>query len=288
MIPEFTSTEKEATSVLLKYRNDILIYTEDKMEDHEFYIHFYKNLLKDTGIRINDVFQIGSCIEVEQAYRNDVNPKNPTVYIIDGDIFLSYCPKCNYDRFFVLKRYCVENYLIEEIPFIHAAHIFLGMSEKDIQYSFNYEHEMKELSKYILPLFIFFSLSHEHLGHFNLEDNSFGRIFDQKRGVFKEDEINKIENDIIEKLEKEAHLTEYQIIKEYQKRLTLYSSKSDSVKHIVSGKSYIFPFLKNRLKNQLNCGTLNVPIEGWKMNCADKADLSELNEIKQKIIELCK
>ena len=58
----FSISQKRAVAAFKKYRNSIIIYTEDKDENEKlFYTTFFKHLLNNTGININDVFPIGDC-----------------------------------------------------------------------------------------------------------------------------------------------------------------------------------------------------------------------------------
>ena len=111
---EFNSEQEQVSSLFTAYRNDVDIYTEDESKDKVFYKKLFSRLLNGTGLRINDVYPLGSSDDVIAACRKDSDVKRKKIYIVDGDIYLMFSPKQPIPYLYVLDAYCMENLVIDE------------------------------------------------------------------------------------------------------------------------------------------------------------------------------
>ena len=280
----FSPVAAFASSIFKRYRNDITIFTEDQESDNLFYKEFYKRLLKDTGIQINDITQLGSCSNVLETYENDTDTTYPKIYIVDGDIDLLCTPKKCHDRFFALNKYCIENYLIDAEPFLQTLSTFMGTKTyEELKEMYNYDENMSLLSEKILPLFLYMSILRDNNHSFTLYN--INRFY--KKGNFDDMQIQHVIDDMKSALKIDCNLTDEQIHNKFLEKQSKFPVSIENVKKYICGKDYIFPYLKIVAKNKFKCNSTNYPPEAWKRNCAQYADLSELDDLKQIIIKLC-
>ncbi len=107
---------KYAKHVFFKSFNDLDVFVEDTAsESRKIYVEILRRAF-GADIQISQVFPIGTKSRVIDRCANDQGVRaRRAVYIIDGDydILLGKAlPKLI--RLYRLKRYCIENYLIEE------------------------------------------------------------------------------------------------------------------------------------------------------------------------------
>ncbi|MEQ9413306.1 MAG: DUF4435 domain-containing protein, partial [Cyclobacteriaceae bacterium] len=97
------------------YRNDVDIFTEDRVADKEFYKSIFKRLFQGK-IKINDVTPLGCKANVLDAYdTQNPKPKRKQYYIVDGDLdLINGTNRKEEKNLIVLDSYCIENYLINE------------------------------------------------------------------------------------------------------------------------------------------------------------------------------
>lgn len=132
-MPERKDNSKSARSVLLEDFNDLDIYIEDTAIESK---KIYKELLKRVfqgKYKLEDIFPIGSCSNVITQWEK--SKKNPDsrkkIFVIDGDFTLinndlldRIDNKLHSDLkgLYVLPRYCIENFLIDEESLLDVAH----------------------------------------------------------------------------------------------------------------------------------------------------------------------
>ena len=282
---EFSEKEKFAVAAFKKYRNTIIIYTEDREENEKlFYKIFFKALLIDTSIEINDIFPIGNCIEVDKREKEDKDFVTPKIFITDGDIFLMYKPRRERRRYYPLPRYCIENYLINENQICNCAEIFNGKKTADeIKTELHYTELLQEFANNIMPVFYYYSLLSEKIGAFEID--RYGRFYNHKTHTFMRDKIEELLLSMRKKL-LDYHMTEEEIDKSIQQKEKQFPKTIKSLKKVVSAKNFTFPYLKECINTTCHLSS-GVPNEAWKGNCAKFIDINELSELREKIIGLC-
>ena len=150
---EYNIEEKKLLSIFYQYRNDINIYTEDCTKDKAFYETLFQRLLKDTGVKVSDIFPIGNCDEVERASKRDLDPRG--FYVIDGDIYVIFAPKLSHSNLFVLDSYCIENFVVDEKSVVKTAYNLNGGQEKIevVKTKINFNHAFDLILQPIMDLF---------------------------------------------------------------------------------------------------------------------------------------
>ena len=148
-------------AVLLDENNEaeFYIFIEDSKNSYKkFYKLIFKKILvnkkfviSDTGGKEKSI----QCCKLKKTLRN-----KPCFYIIDGDIDLLYGSKHKIIKnLYRFKRYCIENYLIEEKAIIEATKEvnleIVDSEELQTVYKF---HTWYEKNKYLLDLYIYYAI----------------------------------------------------------------------------------------------------------------------------------
>lgn len=280
---EYNSEERQLLSVFHQFRNDINIYTEDCEKDKAFYEILFKRLLQGTGVQVSDIFPIGSCGDVENAWRNTQDPRG--FYVVDGDIYVIYAPKFSCENLFVLDSYCIENFVIDANSVSKTAYHLNGAMEDLVQVTgkMNFEHAFDVILHPIMDLFFVMSLERKYSNIHELKEYD---RFVKKGGIFDVDKVEKeieaIKNRLVPHvISLEVYWDDLQILR------NLYPYTSGNFLKIISGKDYILPYLRRYICRQMNY-KFQMPNESWKYHFAHYCDLDRLVPLRNAIVERAK
>lgn len=164
------------TSIFFQYRNDIDIYTEDKISDKEFYRTLFNRLLKGTNVIINDVTPLGCRKNVLDKRDTDFNNKvkRKRLYIIDSDIFLVYGnDEVNFDDVHALGYYCIENVILDTNGIIEILHSEVASKTRsELTTELDFDNWLSGLSPLLSDMFLHYALHESVFGYFELKDAS--------------------------------------------------------------------------------------------------------------------
>lgn len=279
---DFSLEQQQISTIFKQYRNTINIYTEDKIEDKQFYIRLLQRVLAGTSVEINDIYPLGSSSEVINACKNDNDLSYKKIYIVDGDIFLMHQPKITMKSLFVLDAYCIENFVIDEISVCHSFYNMLGTkSLAEVQSLINFACMMENIKNPLIDLFLNYAISNQYKGFFTLYN--IDRFLDNKTlsvdMVKIQAEINRIKNELIDL----GLLTEEQYQAEFSYKQSIYPKDINTVLKIVSGKDFLIPYIKKYCCNVLKFN-IHLPNESWKFHFANYCDLTRLKKLKIAIL----
>ena len=274
---KYNSESRKISSTFKAYRNDITIYTEDEEKDKEFYTQLLKRILGDR-VMINDITPLG-CKDNVIKYCFESNHLKCEAYIIDGDIkIVNDNQKISHPKLFILDRYCIENYLIDENSTIKYIYNNVGtQSEAKIKESLNFDEWLLSFSEPFTNLFIHFAIS----DYFDIPYTLFNSIkyFAVKKNSITfnpkliEDDVNLLKNEAI------RVKGEY----EYSKLLKILESKwqpnLDTLLKIVSGKNYLIPLLQLKTKEFKKIKSSET-LEVCKINLVQHFDVTKLDNLK--------
>lgn len=284
---ERTSSSKSARSIFLEPFNDIDIYVEDTADG---YRKIYKELLNKIfkgKIKVEHILPVGDRDQViGECEKNQELGRRKRVYIVDGDLYLinnNDTKVIGLNGLFVLPRYCIENYLIDESAIIEVYYsIDPELEREEIKDRLNYDNWILANEHKLLELFVIYALCNKYsiegtvsykVSHlFSTEKQSRGEICEIKNSAriaqLSQLLIDKIGVDNFEKEKKEI----YERVTKVDKKMLKY----------VSGKDYLFPLLIDRLKGFIknNANHLSIKI-GLSTNCA----IQELSNLSNYVIE---
>lgn len=277
---EYNSEPAQLTSLFTEFRNSINIYTEDEEKDKKFYRTLFSRLLDGTGIVINDIIPLGDCKSVMDACRTD-SSNSPKLYIVDGDIDLMVSPKNPLSNLFILDRYCIENYMIDENAFYCVYNELDDIHEiEQLKSLVNFNVMMSDAHKPLLDLFRHFATSQKVQGVFILKDVS--QVMNDK-GNIDIDKVTRektfVKNDVM--TNKSLTLQEFEeLINNFE---TVYPDNIENLITYVSGKDYLLPYIESYTKKRLGLN-LGLKKGNWKYQFSKYCNLDPLDSLKQAII----
>ena len=273
----YTDESKRLVSTFLTYRNDVDIYTEDEVKDKEFYKALFSRLL-NSDIKISDVTPLGCKDKVIERCKNEPESDRKKVFIIDGDIAIINSQTVSLKNLYVLERYCIENFLIDNDSTCNFVYLNCGTKSKEqINNDLEFENWLSSYSESLILLFVHFAITNYFGGKFTLFNaNKYhvkidgNYLFDNSLVL---EDIEVLKNEIIES---------FGIINYNEKLIELqakWTNNVDNLLTIVSGKDYLIPILL--IKTQMFKKSKSLPtLEEVKINLVQHFDVSKLKKLK--------
>ncbi|GAA4442431.1 hypothetical protein GCM10023091_29260 [Ravibacter arvi] len=287
---EFGYKALKALPKFFSYRNDIDIYTEDKVADKEFYRTLFKRVLGDE-IKINDVTPLGCKTNVLNAFDNQDNAdKRRKIYMIDGDLELILdTNRKTTGNLIVLDSYCIENYLIDETGGIELIYFSNGSETRDnLKNKLNFSKWLEYNAPCLIDLFINFAILRKYGGGPIIKNAHDFLTQNGKQTILDKDSISQYSQEI--KSEIIQRFVINGIVNPDDTYSNDYISISDKWKtnnmtllRIVSAKNYLIPLFQFRINYCIDKGKSLVPKNSFKLFLADKCDIKRLSFIKEKI-----
>lgn len=288
---EFSTEQKQVSAVFFNNsQNGIIIYTEDTDNEHEFYIKFYNRLLQNTGVKVDKIIQLGCCDEVKNACDNDDDYSIPKLYVIDGDIYQTYNPKHTEERLFVLDRYCIENFLLDENTICHTIQHFKTMNIEVIKEKLNYEQLMQSFAKCMLPVYYYYSiLSEENKKNRETQTagftiQNFESLYDMQNDTIRECVMHNFVQNTRQELLQLPDITDEYINSKLLEREHQFPISIENLTKIVSGKDDIIPFIQKKATKIF--GFSEPDLTTWKFNSSEYFDITSLTKLKDKILTI--
>lgn len=272
-----------------KYRNDIDIFTEDNLEDKEFYRVLFQRLLSNS-IKINDITPLGCKTNVLEKYdllKNDNSRRR--LFIVDGDLeLINNANRSDNNSLFVLKSYCIENYLIEESASAELVYLNNQVEICIIKERLAFNAWLEEIQFPLINLFINFAILRKIGGGPKLLNAHSFLISSGNVAKLDIAEINKyadtVMSEIILKLEEQNHVNPQQYYNDEKQTLfTKWGNNTSTLLTIVSGKNYLLPALNFHLKSCIDGGSQLFKTKSLKMALAKFCNIERLNDLKYHI-----
>jgi hypothetical protein len=273
---------KVARSIFCEDYNDIDIYVEDSAIG---YRKIYKEILRrsfGSEIKISNIYPIGSRSSVISECRNIANYNRKRLFIVDGDLDLLVDE--NNERIaglFILPRYCIENYLIQEGAIVDVLYEEDPELEREqIADSLAFNRWIEHNDTVLTDLFVVYALCKCNIPEeptvsykvsLLCKDNS-GEMCHVKTQL----RIDALKQKIIDRIGEGAFNQQYRRIND---RITYEAYK---MLRYTSGKDYLFPLINVRLRNLL---AIRSPNTALKVRLASKCDISDFHLIMNYIIE---
>lgn len=281
MALNFSPKQEQVASLFTAYRNDIDIFTEDQNKDKPFYKRLFQRLLKDTSIKINDVYPLGSSDDVITACKADKDKTRNKIYIVDGDIYMLYQPKDTCDKLFVLDAYCMENLVIDEDSICNTLYNFIGEYEiEEIKEIFNFNKFIYDHKDKLIDLFYHMAIQNKYCGFFELD--SYGRF--SRKHKFKINLVDEKIEQIKKHLFDSKNISEEDLKKELSNMEKNFPKTINNFFKIVSGKDYLIQMIQCHASHRFN-KNFGYTKYAWKFNFANFCNLDRLFSLKEEIIK---
>lgn len=287
---EFGYKALKALPKFFSYRNDIDIYTEDKVADKEFYRTLFKRVLGNET-KINDVTPLGCKTNVLNAFDNqDKTDRRRKLYIIDGDLELILdTNRKTTGNLIVLDSYCIENYLIDETGGIEFVYFSNGSESRDnLKNKLNFSKWLDYNAPCLIDLFLNFAILKKYGGGPIIKTAHDFLTQTGRQTILDKGAINQYSQDIKSQIIQILTINGIENPDEtYSDDYTFLSNKWESnnmtLLRIVSAKNYLIPLLQFRINFCIDKGKSLVPKSSFKLFLADKCDIQRLNFIRERL-----
>jgi hypothetical protein len=276
----------KAVPRLFAYRNDVDIYTEDRVADKEFYKSLFKNLFNDT-VKINDVTPLGCKANVLNAYDSQVATKRRKYYIVDGDLDLILGTNRKQEKnLIILDSYCIENYLIDEEGASELIYFSLGTESKEnVKVKLNFTKWLNYNSSSLITLFLNFAILRKYGGGPVLSNATLFLKQIKKQTVLDHDKVTAYADNIkIDAINLLTAVGDPNAAATFENEFLQLNKKwphnIDTLLKIVSSKNYLLPLLQFRINHCGNKGAQLIPKETFKLFLAKNSKLNRLAFLK--------
>ncbi len=270
---------KFAKSIFYDDINDIDIYVEDTARGYEKILTtIFSRVLKDK-YRIETVFPLGSRINVHKKYVENINHiTRPTLYVVDGDLYLMTGDNINNDRgIYVFPFYCFENIICQEqsiLEVLNEEDCIKNLQEIIANYDYSawYERNSQLLHKLFIEYAIVKKLNPTiqtvAFDIKKLTEDGFGNLSIQKV----ENRMNELKSILINEFGQEV----YDLTKE--ETIICIKQRNYEPLDVVSGKDYIFPLLKTRARSIVKTNMTDIT---FKLRLTTKINLEKIENIDE-------
>lgn len=281
----------KALPKFFSYRNDVDIYTEDRVADKEFYKTLLCRLLEDK-IKVNDITPLGSKDNVINAFKCQKIEKNgrKKFYIIDGDLDLITDSNIKKTKnLIVLNSYCIENYIIDEFAATELIHTSIGTKDKEsIANKLKFNEWLNFNCENLIDLFISLAISKKHCvgpklksAHLFIKQQGEQRILDKQK--IKEYSLT-VQSETIKTIATKGQISSEKLFyQEFTKLKKKWPTNIETMLKIVSGKDYLLPLLQFRINYCISKNKSLVSKESFKLFLAKHCELDRLEFLKKAI-----
>lgn len=270
--------------VFFRYKNTVDVFVEDSY-DEEFYKVIINRIFDNTGHKVNKLISLGGKSKVIEACRADqVKRDVKRVYIVDGDLDILNETNVNGLNFlFVLEKYCIENYLIQEEALIEIIHDNVLIEKEKIKKVLGFENWLKGIAEDLVELFIHYALCKRYAPTQPTISLGIGKLCCEKQKIHVLDtektnsRISELKNELLKVIsEEEYNEAAYELRQKWPASI-------DNVLTIVSAKDYLFPLTEFRIQKFKKIKNFTIRRESLRIRLAKLIDLTELEKIKAKI-----
>ena len=282
MLPERSVSAKAAKTVFFDHLNEIDVFIEDTKDgSKKLYTKLLSKVFKNKYI-INNIFPLGGRLSVIGEFeKNKLTIKKPTIYIVDGDLYLLRGDSPENDKgLYLTPFYCIENILLDSnalIKIVEEEDVNMTESEADDALDFN---GWLINNKLLLSLFVEYAVSMllvpsiQTVGYpvINLISSGDGLIDIKKTNK----RIENIKKDILSIVSNDS----YEAVKDRIKK-SINMNEADLIKY-VSGKDYLYPLMEKRIRQITKSHANSITL---KQRIANLCDVQVIKDMREYVLE---
>lgn len=251
MIPVWSVRARKAKAVFYREWNDIDIFIEDTgKSSKKIFRQILSRCFKDK-YRVAEVFPLAGRESVIAACQKDqTDGGHPRLYLVDGDLDLILnAGIAPLKRFFSLPVYCIENVLIDQSAIIEVLYEEDPSSEHDdLETAFDFESWLQTLDQPLKELFVDYALCKEASPDIETVAFKVSQLVSSGDGMLDSaklrSRVQSIETEILKVISSQKYAERKQAIIDTLKARSLFD-----VRKIVSGKHYLLPLIRMRMRN---------------------------------------
>ncbi|AXA25891.1 DUF4435 domain-containing protein [Pseudomonas putida] len=273
MIPERGTIGKYAKSIFYEDVNEIDIYIEDTALGSEKIASKIFSRIFEGRYRLDQVFPLGGRSSVISKFNEEkLTLKRPSLFIIDGDIYHLTGDNIKDEQgLYRLPCYCIENIILDPIAITSIIDEEDPVrSEEELNRAFDYAGWEKQNKHKLRDLFIEYAISRVLNPSEPTVSYEVRNLVSGSDGCLDDNKLTARLSDLSKKAINQAGEENYQYTK--QQVLTQYGISTLTDLDFVSGKDYIFPLLKTRLRSTVKTALsdLNLKIRLSKICSVEK------------------
>jgi len=275
-IPTRTTRSKYAKSYL--FENNIYFFIEDTDKNT---IKIILELIQRTispKIKVNRLYPLGGRSAVLEKFEQKSRSRKE-IYIIDGDLYLLFSQNIFQKGLVILKRYCIENYLLDP----HAIHELLyeecsnTNNKEQIIKLFSFGSWFKKQDKLLSTLFIEYAVEKKNQLGIQTVKYSVEQLQKRNGNVIECELCQDLVKKRINILQKEIkqYITTNQYRQDKKNIMSSFFPKQLNSIKFVSAKDYIFPLIFRRIKKFSNS---NVNDSNFKFRLSKMCNIKEFQQ----------
>ena len=280
------SIESQVTSQLFFSQEvDITVFVEDKDEsgrNQKFYQILLSRVFEHKAIRVNNM---GGRSQVVKAHGDHCNnPCGSALFIIDGDYHILHSPNKKYAKgLYQLKKYCIENYLIDEnaiVEVIYYSHSMLTLD--DVRNKLGFQEWVDSNDRIACDLYTIYAICDIlRLKRVKTSKRTIQEYNPSDDGILDASKVQSLIASINSALNKNYCNHKIQAIrKEVESSMKLNNYR---MLDICSGKSLLIPLLFKRIHTKI--GHIIEDINVFYIQLAERCNIDDLLEIQNHTIE---
>jgi len=250
MLPERSSTGNFARSVFFEEDNDLDIYIEDTaIGSEKIASKIFSRVFADK-FKVSQVFPLGGRGAVISKFNEEKERiTRPSLFVIDGDIYHLTGDSISCERgLYRFPFYCIENLMMDPAAF----HNILDeedatRSEAELVAAFDYTDWNNTNAEKLKELFIEYAISRALNPSEPTIAYDVKNLVSGNKGVLDDHKLIARIDDLRSKSVAKAGLENYEVARDLVITQCAQSGLEDL--DYVSGKDYIFPLLKTRLRS---------------------------------------
>lgn len=274
------------TQVFFLGQIDLTVYVEDK-DESGVYAKFYELLLERifNDLRIRIVYQGGreQVIKAHQLYL--LKPIGSALFVVDGDYHILHSADKHHPKgLFQLKKYCIENYLIQEIAIVEVLYRNNSiLSREKISEQLDFKSWMMNVCNGTMELAILYAIC-------DVKKPTGVKTSKRDISEYKPNNDGEIDNIAVTKIIESINKTlesKYYSIEINELRITIEAAIQEmnyNPTDVLSGKSLILPLIFNRCCNRVSntCTEMDV----FSQQLIERCDLSGLYSMKDAVYSI--
>lgn len=278
MLPERGLAAKYAKSVLFEEFNDIDIFIEDTADGYQKIFREIFSRVFEGQYRVNNVFPLGGRkVVLDNFELNKENLRRPTLYIVDGDLFLLVNDNVkNQKGLFVLPCYCVENILIDNQAICEILNEENHEKTKDeLINEFDFQAWLESNYQYLLSIFIEYGVCFSLMPEIQTVHFPVRELVSSSNGVVDSVKVSKRIDSMKSELIQKVGIEKYQ-----ETRAQIESCieiNPNNLIRFVSGKDYLMPLLFTRFKLVSKSKISNI---NFKLRLSIRCNIAPVTEAK--------
>ena len=276
MVPERSIVGKSAKSVFFEEFNEIDIYIEDTARGYQKLYEKIFSRVFSGKFKLDRVFPLGdraSVIDLHSASIGEV--ERPTLFVIDGDFFIAGFNDDQCERgLYCLPFYCIENLLIDRDAWLKILDEEEDVRSYDeVAEDFDFEGWEVRNRKYLYDLFIEYTICYWLFPDKATSAFPVNQLVSSDQGEVDPRKIEEKISEVREVVVNNVGIDSYNRAK--SSVMKNIEDKGVNYFDIVSGKTYLFPLLKTRLRSTVKTRAPDINI---KQRLAALCSISKISE----------